>query len=294
MQVHHLNCATLRPRPAHLVHGIGGWWRRGRLVSHCLLIESNAGLVLVDSGLGTRDVQEPHARLGRAYTTLLAPKLDLEETAVAQVRALGFTPADVQHIVITHGDPEQIGGLDDFPRAEVHLAANEYQALHKPTKAERRRYRSCQWNAQTRFQLHAEGGERFEGFEGVRAVAGTDRILLIPLAGHTRGHCGVAVHSRGGWLLHAGGAYFHRAQLDPFQPYIPLGLSILQRYYDKDRVSRVRNQERLRRLRAERGTEISIFCAHDPMDFDMYTKTAAARAATTYQVEDGGRKRSVH
>ncbi|MGP3965322.1 hypothetical protein ACTWPT_56180 [Nonomuraea sp. 3N208] len=35
-------------------------------------------------------------------------------------------------------------------------------------------------------------------------------ILLIPLAGHSRGHSGVAVDTGATWLLHAGDAYFFR------------------------------------------------------------------------------------
>jgi len=33
------------------------------LVCHCLLIETNQGLVLVDTGFGLRDVQSPYSRL---------------------------------------------------------------------------------------------------------------------------------------------------------------------------------------------------------------------------------------
>ena len=37
-------------------------------------------------------------------------------------------------------------------------------------------------------------------------------FLFIPLPGHTRGHCGVAIGKPGSWLLHCGDAAspFHR------------------------------------------------------------------------------------
>jgi len=42
----------------------------------------------------------------------------------------------------------------------------------------------------------------------VRALPGArDDVLLIPLPGHSRGHCGVAVKTGEGWLLHCGDAY---------------------------------------------------------------------------------------
>src|SRR5207245_5655496 len=38
-------------------------------------------------------------------------------------------------------------------------------------------------------------------------------ILMIPLPGHTLGHCGIAVRAKDKWLLHAGDAYFFHGQL---------------------------------------------------------------------------------
>ena len=48
MRVHHLNCGTMCPMSARLINGTGSYFERGRLVCHCLLIETNDGLVLVD------------------------------------------------------------------------------------------------------------------------------------------------------------------------------------------------------------------------------------------------------
>ena len=67
MRVHHLNCATLCPWPARLVNGHGGFFRRARMVAHCLLLETTDGLTLVDTGLGLADIEDASARLGRAF-----------------------------------------------------------------------------------------------------------------------------------------------------------------------------------------------------------------------------------
>jgi glyoxylase-like metal-dependent hydrolase (beta-lactamase superfamily II) len=43
-------------------------------------------------------------------------------------------------------------------------------------------------------KLYDEGGEDWFGFAGVRALGDANPdILIIPLQGHTPGHCGVAV-----------------------------------------------------------------------------------------------------
>ncbi|MCT9113339.1 MBL fold metallo-hydrolase [Streptomyces mirabilis] len=40
-------------------------------------------------------------------------------------RELGFDRTDVRHIVLTHFDADHIGGLSDFPHAQVHVTAAE-------------------------------------------------------------------------------------------------------------------------------------------------------------------------
>src|SRR6202020_2717052 len=111
---------------------------------HCLLIESEDGLVLVDSGLGVEDVNEPR-RLGFLFNAMVRPRLDVAETALRQVVDLGYRPSDVRHIVPTHLDLDPAGGLSDFPDAAVHVFAAELRAAsHRASLMERSRYRAVQ------------------------------------------------------------------------------------------------------------------------------------------------------
>lgn len=108
-------------------------------------------------------------------------------------------------------------------------------------------------------------GEDWIGFSGVKALPNTDdEILLIPLQGHTRGHFGVAVKTLDKWLLHAGDAYYNRAELDTPKP---LGLGIFQRIVHGNFRQAMSNQSRLSDLRAHHSNQIEIFCAHDPIEF---------------------------
>ncbi|HEY0681368.1 MAG TPA: MBL fold metallo-hydrolase [Steroidobacter sp.] len=91
---------------------------RGRLTCHCMLVETNDCLVLIDTGFGLRDVADPRSRLSRFFLTLLAPEFREEFTAVRQIAALGYDPHDVRHVVLTHLDFDHAGGLDDFPSGE--------------------------------------------------------------------------------------------------------------------------------------------------------------------------------
>jgi glyoxylase-like metal-dependent hydrolase (beta-lactamase superfamily II) len=93
-------------------------------------------------------------------------------------------------------------------------------------------------------------------------------VLLVPLQGHTRGHCGVAVRRpSGGWFLHAGDAYFHHTEKGS-PPRCPAGLTLFQNLMQMDGRARKDNAERLRSLHAEHGDEVTMFCAHSATELD--------------------------
>ncbi|HET8540336.1 MAG TPA: MBL fold metallo-hydrolase [Anaeromyxobacter sp.] len=270
MRVHHLNAVTTCPPGGALTDGrtVG---LRARLACHCLLVETAAGLALVDTGLGLRDVASPRPRIGRAFLALLRPELRERMTAVRQVERLGFEADDVRHVVLTHLDLDHAGGLDDFPRAAVHLLADERDAaVARRTILDRMRYRPQQWASRERWRAYGRGeGEAWFGFEAVRDLEGLPpEILLVPLVGHTRGHAGVAVRGERGWLLHAGDAYLHRAEMDPEVPRCTPGLRLYQALMEKDRKARLWNRDRLRLLAMDHAGEVTVTCSHDPVEFE--------------------------
>lgn len=269
IRIHHLNCGTMCPHSARFVLGQGGLLERARMVCHCLLIESSDGLTLVDTGLGSQDVADP-ARLGRRFLRRSAPTLDVAETALAQVLRLGFRADDVRHIVPTHLDLDHVGGLADFPRAKVHVFADEYQAAMQPTGVSAKMgYRAVQWAHGPHWRTVTLAGERWFGFDSVRAIPGLDPdVLLVPLVGHSAGHCGVAVRDGAGWLLHAGDAYFNHRELDLTRPRSPLGLALFQRMRSVDNRARLDNQRRLRELTRAHGTEVQVFSAHCAVELE--------------------------
>jgi glyoxylase-like metal-dependent hydrolase (beta-lactamase superfamily II) len=250
------------------------------MVCHCLILETARGLVLVDTGLGTADLDDPRGRLGVVFPLLTNPALSRDETALAHVERLGFRREDVRHIVPTHLDVDHAGGLSDFPAAQVHVLDAEHEAaMHPASLHERLRYRQTQWAHRPEWVVHSVVGERWFGFDAVRAVPGTDdEVLLVPLIGHTRGHSGVAVRTPGGWLLHAGDAYFFHAELDPTHPRCTPGLAFFQRTVAVDNLARLANQARLRELARDHAGEITIFSAHSPVELDALAAQGQAMA----------------
>ncbi|MFN3932756.1 MAG: MBL fold metallo-hydrolase [Brevundimonas sp.] len=271
MKVHHLNCGTDCPFGGRFMDGRS----RGptaRLVCHCLLVETpSSGLVLVDTGYGLRDVHHPHPRTSRLMRGLLNIRFREEETAIRQVEALGFSSRDVRHIVLTHMDFDHAGGLEDFPHARVHLLGRELDAARALDGGvtSRKRYRPMQFDAVHDWRPYRSEGEPWFGFGAVRDMDGLPpEVLLIPLTGHTWGHAGVAVATDGGWLLHAGDAYFHRAEMRQTVRECPPGLRLYQNMMEVDREARLGNQARLRALSLDTTANTRIICAHDAAELE--------------------------
>ncbi|MFT3723264.1 MAG: MBL fold metallo-hydrolase [Hyphomonadaceae bacterium] len=263
MRVHHLNCGTHCPLGGALFDGAS----RGLLAdipTHCLLIETDVGLVLVDTGYGLQDVRRPHARLPWLWPAILNVRLRESRTALRQIEALGYRANDVRHIVLTHLDFDHAGGVEDFPEARVHLLAGERRVAERHEGfVSGQRYRPAMWDGVKDWRVYAAQGEPWFGFDAVRQLDGLPpEILLVPLRGHTEGHAGVAIRTGAGWLLHAGDAYLHHAQMDA-DPRIPPGLGIYQHIMDADRPARRLNQQRLRQLRGSNRHNVRIFCSHD-------------------------------
>lgn len=280
MRIHHLNCGTLRPVGRRLLTGEGGWRDSTQLVSHCLLIEGHSGLALVDTGIGTRDVSHPES-FNQMFQGTFRPRLLMMETALHQVRELGFDPLDVKHIVLTHMDQDQAGGLADFPHAQVHVQAAELEAaLHPRNLHDKVRYLPAQWSHQPRWVSHHGGSGSWFGLKGVSALPDFDNeVLLVPLPGHTAGHMGVAIQTSSGWLLHAGDAYFYRGELDAVSS-CPVGLKWLQWMMADDHGQRIETLRRLRRLAQRFSDDIQITSSHDPVEFSLVSSQKRHRSST--------------
>ena len=251
MRIHHLNCGSMRLAGA-------------ALVCHVLLVETDRGLVLVDSGFGLADIADPRHRIG-PFRHVIKPALDPEETALRQVERLGFTGSDVRHVVLTHLDLDHAGGLADFPQAQVHVTAAEAAgAMHHPNRREKLRFRPSQWAHHPRLVEHDPAGEVWRGFAAARPLEEIDPgIVLISLPGHTRGHAAVAVQGDERWILHAGDAFYHHGTLDR-RSKIPTALTVQETLVAYDRRQVRANHDRLAELHQRGEPDLRIINAHDP------------------------------
>lgn len=279
MQVHHLNCGTLYPLMNHWIHGSGNFWNRPPLVTHCLLVETGDGLLLVDTGFGRQDFLNPSPTV-RIFISISryhqdSPGGGEKQTAYEQVKRLGYQPEDVRHIAITHMHLDHVGGLADFPKARVHIYDKEYQGITRPdTLEEKYVCRREHWAHGPDWDIHKLRGDRWFGFDSTPPVQLGDCVFsLVPLTGHTRGHSAVVIRTQDGWLMHCGDAYVYYGDVDPEGPFYPprhkLTLNIMGVFSPAFRVLGSHSPG-LRKLLREHGDEVQVFCTHDPYEFSKF------------------------
>ena len=187
-----LNCASMTP-----------WWPRWEVGATCLLVDTNQGPILVDTGLGIHDHECP-TRLVKIFQKLLGITNAPEECAVNQLSHFGVRPGDIQHIILTHLHCDHAGGLPDFPNATVHVHRMEYEALLHPNSwIERFAYDKADFVHNPHWKLYKEITDKWYGFDAIH-LPFIPKVYLIPLFGHTSGHCGVAVENGRGWIFLAG------------------------------------------------------------------------------------------
>jgi len=202
MPIRILNCASMSP-----------WWPHWHIGGLSLLVDTDQGPILVDTGLGLHDHESP-SRMVRFFRLDFGIHDAPEETALRQVTRYGVTPKDIQHIVLTHLHFDHAGGLPDFPWAKIHLHRKEYDAMRRPRKwIEMFAYDPADVAHNPHWQLYDNTTEKWFDFDAI-PLPFTPRMFLIPLFGHTSGHCGVAIQDGQGWLFQAGDSLPVSAQFD--------------------------------------------------------------------------------
>lgn len=260
--VHHINCGTMCAGDRWLFKPLMPRF----MSSHCLVIESNNGLVVIDTGFGTQEIKRPQL-LGQLFNLVAKPVLKEEETAIRQIEKMGYKANDVTNIILTHMHLDHAGGVNDFPGSKVHVHENEYQAATHPKNAlESGGYLKHQWR-EAQIVTHTAQGDKWFGFEGVRPLNGDDNIVLIPVPGHSMGHCAVAVKTKNEWILHCGDAYFDQREMTSPKGYCPPGLKWYQKMMNAQFDLRMQNRERLRELYKNHPSEVRLICSHDHHDF---------------------------
>jgi N-acyl homoserine lactone hydrolase len=214
------------------------------------LVEHERGLLLYDTGLATEAATDPE----RVYGALL-PYLGLafteEQRVDRQLAALGFSTADVTHVVLSHAHYDHTGGLHLFPEATLLAGEPELPYAFWPiSPAFQSHFRREDLDATRHFGWNALTGDHDVFADG------SVRVLWTP--GHTPGHVSLLVRTPTGALMLTGDTVHLRSAWTGVLPG-PADFSADQA---------VRSIHRLRRIAD--AEQAKVWVDHDPEDWSRF------------------------
>lgn len=249
-ELYHLNCVKIVSPYADNVCG------------HCLLLRQQNRMVLIDTGIGLLDSKIPEERIGRELIEITGYQFDENQTALRQIERMGFDPEQVVDCVISHLDNDHIGGLADFPNALVHVGGEEYESYASGNP----RYLKIPLQHSPATKTYGTSDLLWFGLEARPVSTSLDvQILLIPLPGHTLGHCGIAIEHEGRWLFYVADAYYLREELSDMDHPVHKLAEIRADNNSK----RIDTLQKIRKL-MQAHPEIEIFGYHDIREFEYY------------------------
>jgi len=157
----------------------------------CVLLRHPQGNVLFDTGCHPSVAENAEVRWG-SLVRVMTPVMPQGEHAVNGLKAIGVTPEDVDVVICSHLHPDHCGCNAFFKRATFMIHEKEIAAARAP-EAEKAGYLTQEWDLPVK--IDTIGGER--------DLFGDNRIVLIPLPGHTPGTTGalVALENSGTFFL---------------------------------------------------------------------------------------------
>src|SRR5690349_1415684 len=142
--VHVISTGSVRIRPQHR-RSTGSpmlWWlatsRRwtDALPINVYVIRRGDDVILFDTGQDRRSVTDPGyfpgGPAGLIYRRLARFEISAEQTLVARLAALGIAPEQVTTVVLSHLHQDHIGGIAEFPRAELVVDRAEWEQARSP------------------------------------------------------------------------------------------------------------------------------------------------------------------
>jgi N-acyl homoserine lactone hydrolase len=203
-----ISTGTVRIRPEHL-YGTRKplyWWlltsRRWTPPQpvNIYVIEHARGLILFDTGQDRASVTDasyfPGAFTGYLYHRLARFDIAENDTLTAQLATLGYVPADVDTVIVSHLHTDHIGGLRELTRSELLVSAAEWAELAKPAPELRGFLPShiqrpeLKWH---QVSLEPAADPALAPFTESLDVMGDGSLMLLPTPGHTAGSVSLLV-----------------------------------------------------------------------------------------------------
>ena len=181
--------------------GSGSRWERIQVPAYAGLIQHPIhGPVLFDTGYSTRFFAATRRMPYRVYRWATPLTMTEQENLVARLPQAGVSPADVRWVIVSHFDPDHIGGLRDFPNAGFICHHRAWNAVAGKTGLDAMRTRllpdllPADFSARVHL-LPDPDGEPLGPFDHSLDLFGDGTVRLVWLPGHAAGMLGAFIRS---------------------------------------------------------------------------------------------------
>jgi glyoxylase-like metal-dependent hydrolase (beta-lactamase superfamily II) len=237
-----------------------------------VVVRDDGDVVLVDAGWSVATCDDPRRELGVLQATVLGVRVSAADAIVTQLRELGIDPSRVRTIVATHLHLDHVGGVGDFPNAEVVTARRELEAY----------FRGHWWQGYRAHDLARAGRLRALGLDdgptyGFPASAdlfSDGEVVLLDARGHTAGSVAVALRGPLATYVHVGDAVYGRWEYGMSPP----GPSAVARLQGWRLDESERTYAHLRACEADPRRPVLV-PSHDAEVFDALPHAPSANAA---------------
>lgn len=159
------------------------------------LIRHPRGLVLVDTGLAPVAVTDPEGTYG-PLASLLGLDFTEDMRVDRQVEAIGFSPSEVTHVIISHSHFDHTGGISLFPNARFLIGAPDLPYAFWPLPAAAVFFRSA--------DIEAARGFQWRPLTADLDLFGDGAIRILQMPGHTPGNTSTLVRLQDRYVMLTG------------------------------------------------------------------------------------------
>ncbi len=193
-------------------------WRFVRFQAVFLTIKHpTKGWIVIDTGYANRFIEATRRWPYRLYR--YATPATMNGTAAATLARAGIDAAQVRHVIITHFHADHIGGLTDFPNAQIHYHADAWRSLEQltPFRQAHAAFLPALIPSWLTDHSHRIAQSEFERSPELpfpmHDIFNDGSVQLVSLPGHAPGHLGVLFKTSGKPLLYATDAFWSWAQI---------------------------------------------------------------------------------
>lgn len=206
----------------------GASWRPCEFPALVALLRHPAlGWMLFDTGYGQAFMEATRRLPERLYRLVTPVRWQPQQSAAAQLQALGLKPRSISHILLSHLHADHVGALADFEAATPWCARaaledicgrSRWSALStgllpdllpEQICSKIRHYEDC-----AAVRLPGD----FAPFGHGHDLFGDQSVLAIPLPGHAAGHFGLCFRAQGRWIFLVGDAAWSRRAIEDNAP----------------------------------------------------------------------------